>query len=79
MAKSDRYPIQRTWKRETNHDRVGVDVRPEGDVVLDVYQYTPPRGDYFLSFSAEEWDEIVKAVAEKQREIRAQPRPGAKL
>jgi hypothetical protein len=68
MAKSDRYPIQRTWKRETNHDRVGVDVRPEGDVVLDVYQYTPPRRDYFLSFSAEEFDEIFS------RSIRWQPR-----
>ena len=38
-------------------------------VVIDVYEYSPPRGDYFLHFSASEWDEIVQAVADRQREI----------
>src|SRR5262249_44963099 len=49
----DSYPQwRRTWKREAHHQRVGVDVRPEGDIVIDVYDYAPVRGDWFLHFTA---------------------------
>lgn len=42
MDTSDRYPIQRLWKRESERDYVGVDVvGPDGMVVIDVYEYTP--------------------------------------
>jgi hypothetical protein len=72
MSTSDQYPIQRAWKREAPHERVGVDVvGPDGMVVIDVYEYSQPRGDYFLHFTASEWDEIVKAVTEKRRAILA--------
>jgi hypothetical protein len=72
MPTSAQYPKQRAWKRQTEQDHVGVDVvGPDGTVVIDVYEYTPSRGDYFLHFSANEWDAIVKAVADKQREIAA--------
>jgi len=70
MSMSDRHPIQRAWRREAEHERVGVDVVGPGcDVVIDVYEYDPPRGDYHLSFRPREWDAVVAAVAKKTRDI----------
>ncbi len=71
----DHPSTRRLWERRAEHERVGVDVvGPDGTVVIDVYEYSPPRGDYFLRFSASEWDEIVKAVEERRREILARIR-----
>ena len=69
-SEQNRPGARRLWERNAAHERVGVDVAgPDGTVVIDVYEYSPPRGDYFLHFSASEWDEIVRVVADKRREM----------
>ena len=61
------YPITRAWKRQSEDQGIGVDViAPSCQVHIDIYE---PRWSTFLVFSLEEWDEIVKAVAEKRRAI----------
>ena len=61
------HPIKRLWQRNEPSQRVGVEVvGPECNVVIDVYE---EKSDTVVGFMAEEWDEIVKLVSERRRDI----------
>lgn len=66
--------VRRAWKRHAAHERIGVDVLgPDCLVAIDYLDPSQPTTGFHLHFTSSEWDEIVKAVADKRRAILARP------
>jgi len=61
---------RRVWKRHAAHERIGVDVLgPDCLVAIDYLDPGQPANGFHLHFTSSEWDEIVRAVANRRREI----------